>query len=298
MSSYSIRSLEVFAAVADAGSFSAAANQLQISQPSVSEHVHKLEKHLSQALFVRERGRPATLTDAGTRLLTDVRALLGEAQRLRSHASLTPRGLQRQLAVSCHRPLTQAVLAQHLASFASLHPDTALQLHTGSADEVVQRVRSQSADLGVLLARKAPDRLDIHLLGSVEFVIVAGTTHPLAQRSGVSAADLSQCAFLTAPHHSQYADDVSAMLADAGIGPRQAAARASEFSTVLQMAAAGVGLLCAIRRGVQQDIDSGRLRPLVFPHTPLSMNAWAALSGSVSQRATAQALAQHLKRFF
>jgi DNA-binding transcriptional LysR family regulator len=290
----SVRCLQVFATVAEAGSFVAAADRLQISQPSVSDHVHKLERHLGQRLFDRRRGRPAMLTVAGHGLLSDVQALLANADRLHEHSAARRRQGDREVVLSCHRPLAQSVLPGHLAAFAAGHTECALSLHTGTVDEAVQRVRDGVADLGVFLARTPPADLAVRLLGHETFVIVAGPTHALAQGPQPSRVTLAQHPFVRASHHSSYADDIDAMLAEVGIGLRPAAARASEVNTVLQMVEAGVGLLCAIARAVQPQLDAGRLVCVSSGQLPLRMPVWAARARQAATRPTVDALADCL----
>lgn len=298
MSSYSIRSLEVFSAVADAGSFAAAADRLQISQPSVSEHIQKLERRLGQPLFLRQRGVRAELTVAGQALLIDARTLLQGAANLDLQAATSRRQTARRLVISCHRPLAQAVLAPRLASFVASRLDSELSLHTGTVEDVAQRLRTGAADLGFFLARNPPADLDAAPLGREEFVIVAGRDVPLTRMPSVSCAALSQYPFLRASHQSGYAKDVTRMLDDAGIVHGPPAARTSELSTLIQLAEAGIGLLCASRRAVQAQLDAGRLVELALQTPPLSMEVWVARADKRSPRPIVDAFAAHMREAF
>src|ERR1700689_3688079 len=70
-----IHRLRYFVAVADAGNFSRAAERCHVSQPSLSQQISKLERHLGKRLFDR-LGRQVLLTDAGRLLLNRALAIL------------------------------------------------------------------------------------------------------------------------------------------------------------------------------------------------------------------------------
>ena len=71
----SLYKLEIFASVVQYGSFSAAAAQLHMTQPAVSQHIHDLERHVGTSLFNRGR-RGVTLTEAGTTLFDYTQRIL------------------------------------------------------------------------------------------------------------------------------------------------------------------------------------------------------------------------------
>ena len=76
MYSVTLRQLEVFRGVVNIGSFSGAARQLRISQPSVSMHIRALEDRLREPVFDRTRGKTPVLTDVGHRIYDHVEDVL------------------------------------------------------------------------------------------------------------------------------------------------------------------------------------------------------------------------------
>src|SRR5690349_17711855 len=74
-----LRRLEVFVAVVDAGGFRACSDRLDISPAAVSHQVSQLEEEIGCLLFVRRRGRLCGLTEQGTRAYREARDLLGHA---------------------------------------------------------------------------------------------------------------------------------------------------------------------------------------------------------------------------
>lgn len=275
MQNVSVRRLAVFCAVARYESFIAAAEALGITQPSVSDHIRLLERSLGVSLFERHRGRAPQLTDAGRALLTHSQALLNGLHTVRSDsgASATAKSVIR---FACHRPVATAVLPDTLAQFASNYPGVELSMQAGTSDEVIKKVRTGSADIGMYLGLSAPtsSKFDAVNAGHEVFELVVGINHPLARKGKIAVADLIQCPFIRSDHTSRYAQDVTVMLSKVGLQSTRIASRVTEFNTARALALQGVGVWCTLRRGVQNDLDNGTLTALKVDIPSLQMPLW------------------------
>lgn len=127
----------VFAAVAEAGSFTAAAEQLGLSKARVSLEVSRLEQHLATPLLTRTTRRVA-ITESGQTLLDDCVPLLRGAQD--ALAGLGQRGMLRgTLRIACTVEHAVQTMAGMVAAFGRLHPQ--LQLELRSSDRVSDLLR-------------------------------------------------------------------------------------------------------------------------------------------------------------
>ncbi|VCU71143.1 HTH-type transcriptional regulator CysL [Pigmentiphaga humi] len=294
MINLSPRGLEVLAAVAETGSFAAAANRLGIAQPSVSQHVQALERRAGTALFLRRRGRSAVLTEAGERVLAHARTMLSDVARL-SEALEVGAGTVRRILFACQRPVANAVLPPVLASFARAHPEYELALVAGTLDEVVTHLRDGTADLGCFLSRWAPEGVASRAISVERYALVAAPSHPLAGRSHIDPDELSRQKFVRAAHRSGFSEQMADMLREAGIGHTPVASRATESGMVRELAAAGVGIWCTLAQAVRGDIESGALVELHTGGPPMTMDLRLATGTRRLPAPGARLLAEHIE---
>jgi DNA-binding transcriptional LysR family regulator len=173
--------LQVFLAVADCGSFSAAARMLNRAQSVVSYTIANLEAQLEIPLFERSGVRQPRLTEAGRAMLTDARRIVSDLQVMRSRAMSIKQGLEAEvsLAISVMVPSDAAVI--ELKEFRREFPTVALNLNVGELGMVMEMVLSGKADIGIGGALVRQDDLIIaEKIGHSSMVPVAAPDHPLA----------------------------------------------------------------------------------------------------------------------
>lgn len=122
-----LKSLAVFAKVAETGSFSAAANVLGISAPVVSQHISQLEKSVDTALIYRST-RSLTLTDAGQRLSMHAHEMLDAAEtglEELQNVMNSPRG---KLSISMPSFMAAPKFTAFIAQFCDQYPDIVMEI--------------------------------------------------------------------------------------------------------------------------------------------------------------------------
>ncbi|MFN0043525.1 MAG: LysR substrate-binding domain-containing protein [Alphaproteobacteria bacterium] len=179
--------LRAFHAVATTGSFTRAALQLSVTQPSISSQVKALEDNFGVELF--ERVGRAVRPSAIGKLLLDVTARYFNLEREAVDVLRAGRELRAgRLAIGADSP--NHVLS-HLAEWSRRHPDIAVSVRMGNTENLLASLFSYEADI-VVVANLAPDaRLYGVLLRRDPMVILVGHNHRLAARSGVRLADLA-----------------------------------------------------------------------------------------------------------
>ncbi|WP_328467021.1 LysR family transcriptional regulator [Actinoplanes sp. NBC_00393] len=196
--------LRTFVAVAETGSFSAAAQRLRYTQSAVSQQIAALEADLGTPLLTR---RPVALTTAGERLQRHANLILVrlEAARADVTRSIAPPGrLVLGLTPLAWSAPVPAALARLRAESARLHT----RILVADRDRIVAAAATGEIDLGLVDGFAAPsDPLRLPEPGAHDAVGVAGSPavvavpegHPLARRASVDLGDLADAYWIDAP---------------------------------------------------------------------------------------------------
>lgn len=193
-----LRHLRYFLAVAEAGSFSRAADRLGISQPNVSQQMRDLEATLRVSLFQR-RGKRILLTAAGEVFQEHSREILRQVEALMQDLSLEPGQMRGSLHLGVVPILNVALMPQLLGMFAPEHPGISLNVEEISSTEIETALEEGRMDVGLgFLTRHSPN-LRYERLCSDQFALIVHKSHPWAKRRSVEVAELHQARLLELP---------------------------------------------------------------------------------------------------
>lgn len=178
-----LRQLQVFEAVARLGSFTRAAEELHLAQPTVSMQLRKLAETIGFPLF-EQIGIRIQLTDMGREVYAACREVFGALADLETKVADT-KGLKRghlRLAV-----ITSAkYLAPHLLGrFMRLHPDIEVSLTVTNREQILERISAFEDDLYLFGQPSTQLAVDAHMLIPNPLVVMAGRDHPLAGKHNI-----------------------------------------------------------------------------------------------------------------
>jgi DNA-binding transcriptional LysR family regulator len=180
--------LAVLTAVADTGSFSAAAARLHRGQSVISYTIANLEAQLGIILFDRSLRRP-TLTPAGRAILEEARRVGLMIDQLRARAGALRQGFEAEISLAVDVLFSVPALTCVLRDFAETFPSVSLRLRMEAVGGVTQLVLDGACILGVTGWPAAkPDQLECRPMGAIRLVPVASPGHPLAQIETVTRA--------------------------------------------------------------------------------------------------------------
>ena len=174
------QSLQAFLAVADAQSFSRAAEQLHLTQPAISKRIATLESQVGTRLFDRI-GRRIALTEAGSVLLPQARRILFSVEdSRRALANLSGQvGGKLTLATSHHIGLHR--LPPLLKQYTQRHPEVELDLHFLDSEQAYQGVLDGTLEMAVVtLAPHPHEQLQVVELWRDRLCFACAIDHPLA----------------------------------------------------------------------------------------------------------------------
>lgn len=236
--------LRYFAAAARHLNFSRAADEVCVSQPSLSLQIANLEREVGAPLFVRQ-GRSVRLTDAGQALKEHAERILEmEAEARRAVRQVV--GLERgRLSLSTLPTLGQHLLPPALAAFRRAHPGVEISVRDAvPARAVGEAVVSGRADLGFVHLPCPVAGLAQRVLIEEELALVVPADHPLATGTigtPIALADVADEDFVWVPEGATTEHPIYAACVQAGFTPRIACVSGSAQG-MQALVAAGLGI--------------------------------------------------------
>ncbi|MES2433612.1 MAG: LysR family transcriptional regulator [Pseudomonadota bacterium] len=183
--------IKYFLAVTRTLNFTRAADQCNVTQPSLTRAIQKLEDEFGGALFNRERAL-THLTELGRMVLPHLEQTYDAAEAATSLASSIGRAEVAPLVIGVADGLDLPVLDQILADLAATLPALAIDLHSGTSDQLLVSALKGGIDLLIIAQPdQAPDRLETWPLFTQRYEIAISAGHRLANGPPLGMADLA-----------------------------------------------------------------------------------------------------------
>jgi LysR family hydrogen peroxide-inducible transcriptional activator len=226
--------------VARAGSFTKAADDLGISQPSLSEQIAKLEQSLGAALFER-LNRRIELTPLGDAILGKAQALLEDAAALPEHFERAREGVHGPLRVGSIPTILPYFLAPLLKGFTEQCPDVDLHLREGTTSELVAQVLDGMIDVAVLSLPVEGAGLVMKELFRDPLFLAVPDGHPLAAADKVPLRRLASERLLILKDGHCLRDE-TLEICDRARARFAGQVEADQFLTIFELIRAGFGV--------------------------------------------------------
>jgi DNA-binding transcriptional LysR family regulator len=237
---FSARQLEAVLALAEYGSFVAAAARLRISQPALTRSIRRLETALGVRLFERSTRR-VQITAAGREFAAVAERMLNDlditVQSVREVAQ-ERRGL---VVISCVMSVAGGTLPGLIAAYRRDRPGVEIHVREGVYASILEDVRSGVADFGIGYVDELPDFAVGTPLGRETFHAVVPADHRLANRRKVGLAELAAHPIGALPTESRTRRTIDAAAVTAGLQLRQRVV-VTQIATLLALVGAGVGV--------------------------------------------------------
>ena len=182
--------IEAFVTIAEAGTFTAAAERLHVSQPAISRRIDLLEMELGSPLFERLR-TGARLTEAGEAFLPFATRVLADVRDGAKAVQQAATGEQGTLSLAVVGTLANTDLLDRIKAFRTAHPKVRLLLSTANSNEVSQLVRSGAVQLGLRYFADPSPALETRHVADDPLVVVRAGDSRLVPPGASSAAELA-----------------------------------------------------------------------------------------------------------
>jgi molybdate transport repressor ModE-like protein len=249
--------MRILVAVAEAGSFSAAARRLGRVQSAISQAVNTMEQVLGVALFDRSEQKPV-LTSAGAVLMKDARRLIEGARTMKARAAAIARDVEPELSLAVDSIFPNSLLMASLQSVAVEFPQTPVTVFTETLGGSEQRLRDGVVSFAIypLIATGASD-LTAEFLTAVSVLPVVAAHHPLAREaSPISRETLEPHTQLVLTDRTPLTQNLQGGIVGHHIW------RFADLATRLEFLLAGFGWCNMPTHLVEDHVAAGRLKIL------------------------------------
>jgi DNA-binding transcriptional LysR family regulator len=260
-----IAQLEAFLAVAERRGVSRAAKALYLTQPALSARLRNLERELGTELFVR--------TPTGVRLTQAGQAFRPIAQRIlqtladgRQVVSELADGDAGRLVLGAAPAASAYLLPGLVRRFRETHPDVRLVVHTGHSEEVLEMVRREQVQLGLVRDLGHPDVVATPVFED-EIVFVVPPGHPFAAAEQIRVADLEAARLILFDRTTSYFELTSPVFREAGFVPK-GLLEIDNVEAAKKMVEHGLGPALLPRSAVTDELESGRLVEVPIADAP------------------------------
>lgn len=255
--SFTLQQLRIFRAIALGPSLTQAAKDLGITQPSLSQHLAKLEERVGSRLFDR-RGNQLTLSDVGTYLLERTELLLAEADETEARLSEFSDGIRGRVAIGVLPSLARTLMPPALAEMAGCFPDLELDLHELAPLEVIDQLYGRNVQIGILSSNALADNRvsfaqqhicdDPYLLAVPADINLMDVQDPAKELPPSAMRILRRTVhFDFGSHHNQRIEDLYRRL----VPGHRVAARCRSYETALSLVEAGQGIAIAPQMAIE-----------------------------------------------
>lgn len=256
-----LRQLQIFAAVARAGSTTAAAREIALSQSATSAALNELEALLGGKLFNRV-GRRLVLNEHGRSMLPQARGLLESARAIESQFGKAGRSTAPQLRIAASTTIGNSVLPKVIAAYRRKEGAAQIAVEIGNTRQVVKAVASFEVDLGFIEGPTTEPQVKVIPWMSDELVIACSPRHPLAARRGkrrrASLQELGEATWLLREPGSGTREVVERVL-QPQLHRLRTETDLGSAEAIMEAAAEGLGITCLSRYTVADMVALGRL---------------------------------------
>jgi LysR family transcriptional regulator, hydrogen peroxide-inducible genes activator len=235
-----LHQLRYFCAVAETGSFSRAAEQSHVSQPSLSQQIMKLEDELGARLFDR-LGRSVRLTDLGKTFLPRALGVLRELEAARGDVVEQKDSVSGSVVVGVIPTVAPYFLPPQLTSFSRKFPQSHLTVVEEITPVLLDRLRAGTIDVAILALPIRGHEFDVSALLTERLFAALPQKHKLTSRRSLSLKDLRTEPFLLLRDGHCFRDTAVAACDRARLHP-QIVFESGQFSSLLSMVGAGMGV--------------------------------------------------------
>jgi DNA-binding transcriptional LysR family regulator len=278
-----LRQLTALVAVAEQGSFSAAARALHTVQSNVSTHVARLERELGAVLIDRSTGG---LTEEGEIVVARARRIRHELDSLQADVASMLHTVSGQVRLGCMGTVGRWLVPRLFRWMRDRHPDVQVVIVDATTTSLLPQLVAETLDMAIVNLPIADPELATETLFDEDRVVIAPTHHALASRRCIDLAELARHELLLEPRGTPFRDELDDEAARAGVALRTRA-EVDGIRLITMLAFEGFGPAVIPTTAAPPWVDAACRRIAVEGLTPRSVGLARAHRGRLSAPARA-----------
>ncbi|KIL37598.1 LysR family transcriptional regulator [Cohnella kolymensis] len=235
-----IRDLQYVVELARCGSFTRAAEELHITQPTLSKMIKKLEEELGVQLFTRA-GKRVELTDAGNVLVEQSQNILDSFRSLTSELDDLTNFNKGSIRIGLPPMVGANFFPKIMSRFREKYPGLVIDLVEAGSKKVEAEVAGGHLDMGVVLLPIDADVFDSFTIVKEKLRLIVHPSHPFAAREEVALSELSRDSFILFRQEFALHDKIITECRRAGFDPL-ILYESSQWDFIVEMVAADLGV--------------------------------------------------------
>lgn len=193
---FTLKQLTYFVAAGEAGSILRAAENIHVSQPSISNAIAHLEDVFQIQLFIRHHAQGMSLTTAGRQIMEKAQALLRDAEELRSFAGKLSAQIFGSINVGCFIPLAPIITPELCHGFMQSNEGVEVNVSEGDQAELISKLKKGAIDLALTYDLQLDRDIAFTALVELKPYVLLAADHPLASSRSVRLEQFAEERFI------------------------------------------------------------------------------------------------------
>jgi len=261
-----LQHLITFCRVVEEGSFTRAAQALNMTQPSVTKQIGALEDHLQVQLFTRH-GKQIHVTPAGDMVYQYARQVQHLVSKCESAVGELRSPGGGHITVGCVHTIGLFTLPDLLAEYAREHPRVKIFVKTGNNAETITMLLHGEVDLGITTTPQVHERFESRPLFEDPLLIVASRETAASLPAELSLGELAKLPMVAYVRGSRFRMTTDLMLEQVGISPN-VVMEFDNHEAIKTMVRLGFGVALEPASAVSRDLEAGELVALTVSDLP------------------------------
>ncbi|MCC2249819.1 LysR family transcriptional regulator [Virgibacillus sp. AGTR] len=273
---------EIITKVMEVGSFTKAAERLNMTQSAVSHAIASLESEWGVTLLIRDRRKGIVLTEVGQKILPHMREVLNNMEKINQEVALATNLEIGTIHIGTFSSASSCLLPKILAKFQKKHPKIEFRFYEGTYEEITEWLNSGIIDIGFVVEDRSTSDFDLVPLIKDEMVIAFHPEHKFFNKQTVNMQDLQDEPFIMPT--GMYQAHVEALFKQANVKP-VIRFEVHDCNTIANMVQEGLGVTIgpALFLKTQQTIKIGKLNIINWREVALACSSISNASPAVKE---------------